>query len=80
MKQTEEFISLFTVLPTSLSLHAFGRLKEYLTRRGRKIENFDLMIGACAAANKLVLVTDNIKHMDRLPDITIENWKIDWPK
>ncbi len=74
MKQTEEFISLFNVVPMSTSLHSFGKLKNTLATQGLIIENFDLMIGSCAIANNMVLVTDNIKHLARIPNIRIENW------
>lgn len=79
LRQTEAFISLFDVVPSSTCLHAFGKIKHNLAIRGMKIENFDLMIGACAVANNMVLVTDNLRHMERIPDITIQNWKGDWP-
>lgn len=42
MHETEEFISLFSVLPFGKSLHTFGREMAYLKSIGRKIENFDL--------------------------------------
>lgn len=76
MEQTEEFVSLFNIIPSSSSLHAFGRLKSELSKQGIPIENFDLMIGACAIANQMVLVTDNVKHLGRIPNIKIENWKV----
>lgn len=74
MKQTEDFISLFQVVPMSNSLHTFGKLKNALVSHDVLIENFDLMIGACSIANNMVLVTDNIKHLARIPNIRIENW------
>lgn len=80
MRQTEEFISLFGVVPTSTSLHAFGQIKHVLSMQGMRIENFDLMIGACAFANDMVLVTDNLKHMKRIPGIVIQDWKFDGAK
>lgn len=33
-----------------------------------------MKIGATAIKNKLTIVTDNIKHIGRLPNIKIENW------
>lgn len=80
MRQTEEFVSLFHIVPFGESLHAFGREKAHLTSLGRKIENFDMAIGATALQHKMVMVTDNIDHMERIRDIEIENWKTDEPK
>ena len=80
MRKTEEFVSLFHIVPFGESLHAFGREKAHLTSLGRKIENFDMAIGATALQHKMVMVTDNIDHMERIRDIEIENWKTDEPK
>lgn len=80
MRQTEEFVSLFSIVPFGESLHAFGREKAHLTSIGRKIENFDMAIGATALRHKMVMVTDNVDHLERIRDIEIENWKTDEPK
>ena len=34
----------------------------------------DLLIGAQAIGNDLVLVTNNVKEFERIEDIKIENW------
>lgn len=34
----------------------------------------DLLIGACAVVNDMVLVTNNAKHFERLDGIVMENW------
>ena len=80
MRQTEEFISLFRILPFSESLHTYGREMAYLKSIGRKIENFDMAIGSIALQHQMVLVTDNIDHLGRIRGIVIENWKTDEPK
>ena len=80
MRQAEEFIGLFNVIPLSDSLHTFGKEKAYLTSIGRKIENFDMSISATALQHKMVMVTDNINHLGRIRGIEIENWKTSEPK
>lgn len=80
MRETEEFISLFKVVPFSNSLQTFGREKAFLTSIGRKIENFDMSIGAIALKHNMVMVTDNVDHLGRIRGIQIENWKTDDPK
>jgi tRNA(fMet)-specific endonuclease VapC len=39
-------------------------------------DEFDLLIGATAIENKLILVTENSKDFERLDGIQIENWII----
>lgn len=38
------------------------------------ISDFDLLIGATAVANDMVLITRNVKHFQRIQNIKIENW------
>ena len=79
MRQTEEFISLFHVIPFGKSLHTFGREMAYLKSIGRKIESFAMAIGATALQHKMVMVTDNIDHLGRIRGIEIEDWKTEEP-
>lgn len=46
-----------------------GREKAYLTSIGRKIENFDMSIGAIALQHKMIMVTDNVDHLGRIRGI-----------
>ena len=39
-----------------------------------------MAIGATALRHKMVMVTDNVDHLERIRDIDIENWKTDEPK
>ena len=80
MLQTEEFVSLFHVIPFGKSLHTFGREMAYLKSVGRKIESFDMAIGATALQHKMIMVTDNIDHLGRIRGIEIEDWKTAEPK
>ena len=80
MRETEQFISLFHIVPFGESLHTFGRELAYLRSLGQKIESFDMAIGATALQHKMVMVTDNTDHLGRIRGIEIENWKTDDPK
>ena len=62
------------VLPIYPALPIFGDIRAELEEKGRRIDDFDILIGATAIKNNVVLVTDNIKHLERLPNIKIENW------
>lgn len=41
---------------------------------GTPIDDFDLLIGATAKAYNMVLVTENLRHLERIEGVTIENW------
>lgn len=68
------FISQMNILPIFNSLDFYAQEKNRLQRQGTPIDEFDLLIGATALANDLVLVTNNTKHFKRLTDIQIEDW------
>jgi tRNA(fMet)-specific endonuclease VapC len=52
----------------------YARLRDKLTRQGRTVENFDLLIAATAIHYQLILVTENVKHFKDIPGLEIENW------
>ena len=79
MRETEEFISMFGIVPFGESLHTFGKEMAYLRAIGRKIENFDMAIGSIALHHKMVMVTDNTEHLGRIRGLKVENWKTEEP-
>ena len=62
------------IVPFSESIEVFAKEKVRLNQIGKPLEDFDLLIGAAAVSRGLTLVTDNVKHFDRISGITIENW------
>ncbi len=52
----------------------YGRIRAELKRRGRPIGAMDLLIAAHAVCLGAVLVTENTKEFERVPDLKIENW------
>ena len=38
------------------------------------ISDFDILIGFSSVANKLIMVTENLKDLERISNIKIENW------
>ena len=53
----------------------YAKEKVRLRKIGKILhDEFDLLIGVTSVVNKLTLVTDNIKDMERIEGIKIENW------
>jgi len=52
----------------------FGTLKALLESRGRRLEDFDLMMAAHALELDATLVTSNVRHFARVPGLSIEDW------
>lgn len=74
LKEVDFIASLFNVLPISDCLKLYGDNKSYLESTGKRIDDFDLLIGSTAVQNNLIVVTENTKHLGRIPNIKIENW------
>jgi tRNA(fMet)-specific endonuclease VapC len=52
----------------------FGREKVRLEKEGTPLDDFDLVVGCCALAHNLTLVTNNIRHFKRIEGLQITNW------
>ena len=70
----EAFIPKFAIIPIYNSLDIYAKEKAKLRRQGLLIDDFDILIGATAVANDMVMVTNNVVHLNRLDKITIEDW------
>ncbi len=69
------FVQQLPVLPLNDdALRCFGELKAELWRRGQPLADFDLLIASVALAEGYVLVTNNIRHYNRLTRLQLENW------
>ena len=69
------FLCGLTVIPIAKAIDIYAKEKVRLRKVGMPLhDEFDLIIGATAIANDLILVTDNEKHFKNLDGIKIENW------
>ncbi len=74
MKEIHLLEEYLTILPIRPTIEKYGDYKSVLRKQGLLIDDFDLLIGCTAVHNKLIMVTENIKHLSRIPNISIENW------
>ena len=71
----DELVSWVIVLEFDHAAGAlFGRIKAELKQSGKPINDSDLFIAATAISHNLVLVTNNLRHFERIPFLQIENW------
>jgi len=57
-----------------LYLRQYGEIRWALEQKGMKIGDMDMFIAATALEEELILVTGNVEHFGRIPDLKIENW------
>ena len=56
------------------SAEIFGMTKAQLEKAGSPLDDFDLIIASSALSNNLVLVTNNVRHFQRIEGLKLTNW------
>jgi tRNA(fMet)-specific endonuclease VapC len=63
------------VIPLGKELvEIFGIHKAKLEKTGARLDDFDLILACCDLAHNLVVVTNNVKHFQRIEGLKIANW------
>ncbi len=78
LKDTRGLISQFKVIELSQPIaDKYGEIKANLKQSGQLLADFDLLIAATALVEARILVTNNVKHFNRLSKqgLAVENWK-----
>jgi len=52
----------------------FGVLKAGLEKGGSPVDDFDLIIASCALSHNLILVTNNVRHFEKIEGLKLTNW------
>ena len=81
-EQIEKNLNAIEIVKQKLTLIAFdaeaaqlfGKIKSDLKQQANIIMDADIMIASVALANDLTLITNNVKHFDRILQLKIENW------
>ncbi len=73
-KKYESFLESFEVSIISLRTEAmriYAQVRLDLEQEGKRLDDFDLLIGATAVFEGATLVTDDIKHFARFPKLEV---------
>ena len=75
LAKVRQIESAFDVVPVDRSMsETFGELKSALENRGVPLDDFDLVIASCALVHNITLVTNNIRHFQRVDGLKLDNW------
>lgn len=72
--KVKEFVNRFPIVSLLDSAEEYAFRKTRLRANGIMIDEFDLLIAATALSGNYILVTDNMKHFQRITDLRLENW------
>jgi tRNA(fMet)-specific endonuclease VapC len=71
----ERFFGRIDVLPFSKGAAShYAQIRAMLQKSGKLIGPYDMLIGAHARAEDVILVTNNEREFRRIPDLRVENW------
>jgi tRNA(fMet)-specific endonuclease VapC len=71
----EQFLMTVDVINANRKIASrFGQLKAMLEKKGIPLADADLLIAATALETSTLLVTGNIKHYQRIENLTLDNW------
>ena len=75
LQAVEQFSARLEVLAFSpkAAVH-FGQIRADVERLGKPVGPLDMLIGAHARAEGLIIVTNNVREFWRLPGVRVENW------
>ena len=72
--KVKQFVEHFPIVPLADAAEDYAIIKTRLRSSGILIDEFDLMIAATALSGGYIIVTDNLKHFQRIAGLKLENW------
>ncbi|WP_072620097.1 type II toxin-antitoxin system tRNA(fMet)-specific endonuclease VapC [Spirulina major] len=71
----EQFLAPLTILPFERAASdRYGELRQYLEHIGQPIGPMDMLIAAHALSLDAIIITNNVREFQRVPDLVVENW------
>ena len=72
MEKIASLLSIFSF--DRQAAESYGRIRAYLESDGTVVSERDIQIAAIALANRLTVVTHNVREFRRIEDLLIEEW------
>ena len=76
LRQVEDFVSEMNIITFEETIHTFAQERAKLWKAGKKIEDFDLLIGCAAKVKDLTIVTHNRRHFEHIEGLQIVDWAV----
>lgn len=69
------FLTPLSILPFGpAAASEYGEIRAYLQSQGTPIGPLDMLIAGHARAEKMILVTNNVREFERVSGLELENW------
>jgi tRNA(fMet)-specific endonuclease VapC len=71
----EKFFLSVSIIESNIDImKKYGEIRSYLEKNGIRLQDADILIAATSLIECEKLITGNINHYDRIPNLIIENW------
>ena len=75
MDTIEKLLITLEIVHTDIAiLKRFGMIKAHLQKQGEPIADADILIASATLEKAERLITENIKHFERIAGLALENW------
>lgn len=75
LAKVRRLAELYPIMEVSRTImDSFGEIKAALSAEGIAVDDFDLQIGCTALTLNYTVVTNNLKHFQKIPGLKLENW------
>lgn len=74
IRKIKKLVEHFTVLSLETKGEHYGKIKYALRKKGKPVDEFDMVIASQALNEGLTVVTDNLKHFENMPGVNVVNW------
>lgn len=77
LSKFEKFVELTNILPLTEEIaQKSAKIYAELRKTGETIGHNDVMIAGTTIINDMILITNNTKHFERIPNLYLDNWKL----
>lgn len=74
-QEIDDFVSRLSVIPwDEKAADHYGQIRAALEKDGNPIGAMDMLIAAHARSQGATLVSNNIRHLDKVPGLVVANW------
>lgn len=75
-RDAERFLECFRQMEVTAQVARLGsRIRRDLRQRGELIGDFDILIAATALSAGLLLITDNVRHFERVDGLVLDSYR-----
>lgn len=76
LEKIDQFLKKVEVLDLNITImKIYAKISADLRKKGEIIGDYDELIASIIIHHKETLITRNIKHYERIPDLSFQNWE-----